>query len=57
MFHLHMVAIGAGIANSMMYFLHSANFAYGSRLVEEGEMRFDQVFRYKMLSFLYTNTK
>jgi hypothetical protein len=52
-----MVAIGAGIANSMMYFLHSANFAYGSRLVAEGEMRFDQVFRYKMLSFLYTNTK
>lgn len=53
MFHLHMVAIGAGVANSMMYFLYSANFAYGSKLVEEGEMRFDQVYRY--LTFSYSS--
>jgi hypothetical protein len=45
MCRLHLVAIGAAVANSMMYFLHSANFAYGSKLVQNGEMRFDQVFR------------
>jgi len=50
MFHLHLVAIGAGIANSMMYFLIGANFAFGSKLVQEGEMTFDQVFRYKTFS-------
>ncbi len=45
MCRLHLVAIGAAVANSMMYFLHSANFSYGSKLVQNGEMRFDQVFR------------
>ncbi len=45
MYRLHFVAIGAGIGNSMLYFLHCASFAYGSRLVHNGEMRFDLVFR------------
>ncbi len=48
MCNLHMVAIGAAVANSMMYFLHSANFAYGSKLVEDGLMTFDELFRYRM---------
>jgi hypothetical protein len=50
MFHLHLVAIGAGFANSMTYFLIATNFAFGSKLVQKGEMRFDQVFRYKTFS-------
>ncbi len=45
MCQLHLVAIGAGIANSMMYFLHSASFAYGSQLVQNNEITFDKVFR------------
>jgi hypothetical protein len=45
---LHLVAIGAGLANSMMYFLHCASFVYGSKLVEEGEMTYDKVFRYSV---------
>lgn len=42
---VHIVGIGAGIANSMMYFLHCANFGYGSKLVRDGEVQFDYVFR------------
>jgi hypothetical protein len=42
---LHLSAIGAGIANSMLYFLHTANFSYGAKLVYNGEMKFDHVFR------------
>ena len=42
---LQFVAVGAAIANSVMYFLQGTNFAYGSQLVIRGEMRFDQVFR------------
>jgi hypothetical protein len=42
---LHVMAIGAGLAQSMMYFLHAANFAYGSKLVQDQEMTFDKVFR------------
>ena len=45
MCRLHLLALGAGIANSMFYFIHAANFGYGSQLVENGEMRFDQVLR------------
>lgn len=45
MYRLHLIAIGAAIANSIMYFLHSASFSYGSRLVENGEMTFDKVYR------------
>ncbi|CAF0788245.1 unnamed protein product [Adineta ricciae] len=42
---LHLIALGAGVANSMMYFLHSASFGYGSKLVVDNEMRFDKVIR------------
>ena len=42
---LQFVAVGAAIANSVIYFLQGTNFAYGSQLVIRGEMRFDQVFR------------
>ena len=43
MCHLHLRGISAGIANSVTYFLYMANFAYGNKLVEDGEMKFDQV--------------
>ena len=42
---LHLIALGAGVANSVMYFLHSASFGYGSKLVVNNEMRFDKVIR------------
>ncbi|CAF4868056.1 unnamed protein product, partial [Rotaria sp. Silwood1] len=42
---LHLVGLGAAIANSIMYFLHSATFSYGSKLVDNHEMTFDNVFR------------
>jgi hypothetical protein len=45
MFRLHLRGISAGIANSVTYFLYMANFAYGNKLVEDGEMTFDQVIR------------
>lgn len=45
MCRLHLIGIGAGIANSIMFFLHSANFSFGSKLVSDGEMEFDEVFR------------
>ena len=45
MCRLHLIALGAGIANSMMYFLHSANFSFGAKLVTDKEMEFDKVFR------------
>jgi hypothetical protein len=45
MFHLHLVAIGAGVSMSMMYFLIAADFSYGTRLVQNETIRFDEVFR------------
>ena len=45
MCRLHLSAVGAGIANSMLFFLHTANFSYGAKLVYDGEMKFDHVFR------------
>lgn len=45
MCHVHLGGIGAGIANSTLYFLHCASFGYGSKLVRDGEMKFDYVFR------------
>ncbi|CAF1371247.1 unnamed protein product, partial [Didymodactylos carnosus] len=37
--------IGKAIANSLLYFIHVAVFIYGSKLVENGEMEFANVFR------------
>ncbi len=48
MCHLHKVAIGAAMANSLMYFLHCANFAYGGKLVTDQDMTFSEVFRYRI---------
>lgn len=45
MCRMHFLGIGAGIANSMMYFLYSATFSFGSKLVIDGEIKFDAVFR------------
>ena len=45
MCHLHATAIGAAIANSMMYFLQGTSFGYGSKLAVRGEMPFDHVLR------------
>jgi hypothetical protein len=39
------MGIGAGIANSVTYFLYMAVFSYGSKLVEDGDMEFNQVIR------------
>ena len=45
MCQLHLIALGAAIANSIMFFVHAATFAYGSKLVEADEMEFYGVFR------------
>jgi hypothetical protein len=45
MSRLHLVALGAAIANSIIYFLQGTNFVYGGKLVARGEMEFDQVYR------------
>ncbi|CAF3938442.1 unnamed protein product [Rotaria sordida] len=45
MYHLHRVGLGAAIANSVIYFLHCATFSYGSKLVNDKEMTYDNVFR------------
>jgi hypothetical protein len=45
MCHLHLLAIGAGVGNSVMYFLQCTTFAYGSQLVQDNEIKFDDVFR------------
>ncbi|UJR11965.1 hypothetical protein I4U23_016143 [Adineta vaga] len=42
---IHLRAIGYGISNSLIFFLHITTFTYGSKLVENGEMNVDQVFR------------
>ncbi|CAF4190129.1 unnamed protein product [Rotaria magnacalcarata] len=42
---LHLIALGAAIANSTMYFLHCATFSFGSKLVSDGDMNFDDVFK------------
>ncbi len=46
---LHLVALGAAVGNSMLYFLNAANFAYGGKLVQDQEITFDRVFRYRVL--------
>jgi hypothetical protein len=42
---MHYLGIGAGIANSTMYFLHATTFSFGIKLVTDGEIEFDKVFR------------
>ena len=42
---LHWRGIAAGVANSVVYFHYMANFAYGNKLVEDGEMEFNHVIR------------
>ncbi|CAF2656527.1 unnamed protein product [Rotaria sp. Silwood2] len=44
-YRLHLVAIAAGIANSVMYFADGTTFWYGSKLVQNGETIFENVFR------------
>jgi hypothetical protein len=48
MCQLHKVALGAAIANSLVYFLNCVNFAYGSKLVEDRDMTYEEVFRYRI---------
>lgn len=45
MWRLNLVALGAAVSNSMMYFLRGTSFVYGGKLVESGEMKFDDVYR------------
>ncbi|CAF3335982.1 unnamed protein product [Rotaria sp. Silwood2] len=44
-YRLHLIALGAAIANSIVYFLHSSAFSYGSKLVKNNEMTYVNVFR------------
>lgn len=44
-----MQAVGYGISNSLLFFVHVATFTYGSKLVESGEMTVEQVFRYRLI--------
>ncbi|CAF0803457.1 unnamed protein product [Adineta steineri] len=43
--HIHLIALGDAISQSVSYFLQSACFGYGSNLVNKGELQFDQVYR------------
>lgn len=38
-------ALGKGIANSFLYFIHVTTFSYGASLVESGDLDFAEVFR------------
>ncbi|UJR08520.1 hypothetical protein I4U23_012783 [Adineta vaga] len=40
-----LIALGAAIPDSLLYFLQFACFSYGARLVENGELHFDKVYR------------
>lgn len=44
-------ALGTAIANSLMFFIHSAAFGYGSVLVRNNEMEGTSVFRYELNQF------
>ncbi|CAF3793980.1 unnamed protein product [Rotaria sordida] len=51
-YRLHLVAIAAGIANSVMYFADGTMFWCGSKLVQNGETTFENVFRvYAVITF------
>ncbi|CAF3737713.1 unnamed protein product [Adineta steineri] len=43
--HIHLLALGDAISQSVGYFFPSACFGYGSNLVNNGELQFDQVYR------------
>ena len=45
MFKIQIQALGKGIANSFLYFIHVTTFSYGATLVESGALSFDQVYR------------
>ena len=45
MWRFHLVAVGAAMAKSVMYFLQGTLFVYGGKLVAAGEMKFDDVYR------------
>ncbi|CAF1034859.1 unnamed protein product [Adineta steineri] len=42
---MHPAGIIAGIGNSVTFFLHAANFAYGTHLVLNREITFDKIYR------------
>jgi hypothetical protein len=45
MIKIQLQALGTGLANSLMFFIHAAAFGYGSVLVGNGEMKAPHVFR------------
>ncbi|CAF1068198.1 unnamed protein product [Adineta steineri] len=45
MCRLHMIALGAAVANSLIFFIIAVTFSYGSVLVQKGEMTFQNVYR------------
>lgn len=45
MMKIQIQALGTAIANSLMFFIHSAAFGYGSVLVKNHEMAGTSVFR------------
>ena len=45
MWKIPVQSLGNAIANSFLYFIHVTTFSYGAKLVQSGEMTFDQVFQ------------
>ncbi|CAF1390311.1 unnamed protein product [Adineta steineri] len=45
MCHLYIRALGAAVANSLIFFILAVTFSYGSMLVQKGEMTFQNVYR------------
>jgi hypothetical protein len=43
--YAHLTALSSAITNSSFYFLHAACFGYGARLLENGEVRFVQIYQ------------
>ena len=42
------MALTAALSNSIIYFIQCATFAYGSKLLQNGEIEFQNVFKYEI---------
>ncbi|CAF3496524.1 unnamed protein product [Rotaria sp. Silwood1] len=45
MYRLHLSAISIAISQSIIYFLHCTCFGYGIKLIENGEIKYEQMYR------------
>lgn len=43
--HIQIFSVLVALANSTLYFIHGATFSLGAKLVKDGHMQYDQVFR------------